>query len=215
MVAVFAIGNFVYENIFHVNGFINTLTCNNSYLPVRKSGHKTCYSTETVIKELRINHVLVLDEDWEKLMLACEELDYDKSSIIKNGLQGFFRRYHDYYVRAGILDAEARGMATSEHFTILRDKSEDDLLPYGDKFPDFGKSPIDLIPPLPKDPQYRRGYNTIKLSRYNFVLLRVAHIIYRDSYPQIVGRMIRSHLADNWESAYLPQIARDKLNDYK
>lgn len=169
------------------------------------------------IKELRINHVLLSDEDWEKLMKACEELGYNKSSILKNALQGFFRRdrNRDFYINAAVADAKARGITSSQHFVILRDQSEDDLPPYLDTFPLFGQSPIDTIPPLPVDERFRRKYNTIELSRYNFVLLRVAHIVHRDSYPQIIGRMVKSHLIDNWESAYLPQIIRDEKDDYR
>lgn len=167
------------------------------------------------IKELRINHVLLGDDDWEKLMKACEELGYNKSSILKNALQAYFKRYRDFYVKAGIADAQARGITSSEHFLILRDRSEEDLPPYLKSLPLFGQSPIDTIPPIPVEEKYRRKYNTIELSRFNYVLLRVGHIVHRDSYPQMIGRMVRTHLIDNWDSAYLPQIERDAKEDYE
>lgn len=167
-----------------------------------------------MIKEFRIAYVLLSDDDWAKLLEACDELGYDKSSIVKNALQGFFKRYRDFYVNAGLADAEARGISSSQHFMILRDKAEEDLPQYIKALPLFGQSPIDTIPPLPQDEKLRRKYNTIKLSAFNYVLLRVAHLVHRDSYPQMVGRMVRSHLQDNWVDAYLPQIERDKQNDY-
>jgi len=166
-------------------------------------------------KELRINHVLLSDEDWGKLLKACEELGYNKSSILKNALQGYFKRYRDFYINAGIADAKARGIKSSEHFTTLRDKSEEDLPPYENFLPRFGESPIETIAPPANEERFKRKYNTIELSAYNYVLLRVGHIVHSDSYPQMIGKMVKTHLIDNWESAYLPQMTRDEQNDYQ
>lgn len=167
------------------------------------------------IQKLRINYVLLSDRDWDNLMKACEELGYDKSSILKNALQGYFKRYRDFYVEAGIKDARARGISSSEHFVTLRDLSIDDLPQYQESFPLFGQTPIDEVPPMPVEEKFRRKYNTIDLSRFNYVLLRVGYIVHRDSYPQMIGRMVSQHLRDNWETAYLPQIERDSQNDYR
>ena len=167
------------------------------------------------VQKLRINYVLLGDSDWNNLMKACEELGYDKSSILKNALQGYFKRYRDFYVEAGIKDAEARGITSSEHFITLRDRALEDLPQYQGSLPLFGQSPIDLIPPMPVEERFRRKYNTVELSRFNFVLLRVGYIVHRDSYPQMIGRMVSQHLKDNWETAYLPQIERDNQSDYR
>ncbi|MBD2083368.1 hypothetical protein [Leptolyngbya sp. FACHB-17] len=169
------------------------------------------------LKELRIAHVLLPDEDWDRLMLACDELGYNKSSILKNALQGYFRRNRDFYIYAGIKDAEARGISSSEHFQILRDKSEDDLPSYTRSLVLDKQDPLTLenIIAIPNDKQFRRAYNTIEISAFNFALLRVGHIVHRDSYPQMVGRMVRWHLLKNWAEAYLPQIELDKKNDYQ
>jgi len=172
-------------------------------------------SREMTTKQLRINHILLGDEDWKKMLTACDELGYNKSSILKNALQGYFKRYRDFYVNAGILDAKARGITSSEHFITLRDASEDALPHYLDSLPLFGQSPIDTIAPIPNEEGNKRKYNIVELSAFNFVLLRVGKIVHRDSYSQMVGRMVKVHLIDNWESVYLPQMARDVSNDYQ
>ena len=162
-----------------------------------------------MIKEIRINYLLCTDETWQQVTLACDELGWNKSSIVKQMLHGFFRRDGEFYARAGILDAEARGMTEEEYFRCLRDESEEALSPYTGNRPLFGQSPIDTIPPLATDENLKRKYNTIGLSAYNSVLLKVARIVHHDSFVQIVSRMIVKHLADNWETVYQPQIDRD------
>jgi hypothetical protein len=167
-----------------------------------------------VIKEVRLNYILASDENWERIELACDQLGWSKSAIVKQMLHGFFRRDGAFYARAGLMDAEARGMSEEDYFNCLRDRSEGDLRPYTGDRPLFGQSPIDTVPPLSTDDCLKRKYNTIDLSAYNYVLLKVARIVHHDSFVQVVSRMIVKHLADNWESSYQPQIDRDRLSKF-
>lgn len=162
-----------------------------------------------MIRELRINYIFADDPTWEKLMLACDELGWNKSTIVKQCLHGFLRRDRDFYSKAGLLDAEARGMKQEDYFRTLRDGSEDDLDRYTAGRPGFGATPLDAIELVPQNPEYKRAYNTIGLSAYNFVLLKVAKIVDGGSMVQVISRMIVKHFADNWETAYQPQIDRD------
>lgn len=167
-----------------------------------------------VIREIRINYILATDENWHRITLACEELGWNKSAIVKQMIHGFCRRDGEFYARSGIMDAGARGMTEEEYFNCLRDGSEEDLLPYTADRPLFGQSPIDAVPPLPTEDSLKRRYNTIGLSAYNFVLLKVARIVHHDSFVQIVSRMIVKHLSDNWEVVYQPQIDRDRKSKF-
>jgi len=167
-----------------------------------------------VIKEVRLNYILATTENWQRITLACDELGWSKSAIVKQMLHGFFRRDGKFYAEAGIMDAAARGLTEEEYFNCLRDESEEALRPYTGDRPLFGQSPIDAIPPLSTDDSLKRKYNTIGLSAYNYVLLKVARIVHHDSFVQIVSRMIVKHLNDNWESAYQPQIDRDQRSKF-
>lgn len=162
-----------------------------------------------MIREMRINYIFAEDSTWEKLMLACDELGWNKSTIVKQCLHGFFRRDGEFYANAGILDAQSRGMSEEDYFKTLRDGSEDDLDRYLAGRPGFGASPIDAIPPIPTESAYKRTYNTIGLSAYNYVLLKVARIVDGGSMVQVVSRMLVKHFNDNWETVYQPQIDRD------
>lgn len=168
-----------------------------------------------MIRELRINYIFADDPTWAKLMLACEELGWNKSTIVKQCLHGFFRRDGEFYAEAGILDAQSRGMKEEDYFKTLRDKSEEDLARYSEGRPGFGKSPIDEIPLISTESAYRRKYNTIGLSAYNYVLLKVARIVDGGTMVQVVSRMVVKHLADNWEIAYQVQIDRDHRCKFK
>jgi hypothetical protein len=163
-----------------------------------------------MIRELRVNYLFVEDTTWEKLTLACDELGWNKSSIVKQALHGFFRRDGAFYADAGILDAQSRGMSEEEYFRTLRDSSEDDLARYTAGRPGFGASPIDAIAPVPQESKYRRAYNTIGLSAYYYVLLKVARIVDGDSMVQVISRMVVKHFDDNWAVSYQPQIERDR-----
>jgi hypothetical protein len=168
-----------------------------------------------MIRELRINYIYADAPTWEKLMLACEELGWNKSTIVKQGLHGFFRRDGAFYAEAGIEDARCRGIEEEDYFRILRDLGEDELPRYISVRPGFGRSPIDAVAPVPHEPEYRRSYNTIGLSAYNYVLLRVAKIVDGGTMIDVVSRIIIKHLEDNWRTAYQPQIDRDRNCKFK
>lgn len=148
-------------------------------------------------------------------MLACTELGWSKAAIAKQCLHGFFRRDGDFYANAALIDAKARGMSEEDYFKILRDGSEEDLDRYIDGRPAFGAAPIDEIAPIPSLSENRRSYNTIGLSAYNYVLLKVARIVDGGSMTQVISRMIVKHLDDHWEKSYFSQIERDRLCKFK
>lgn len=163
-----------------------------------------------MIRELRVNYIYADNSTWEKIRLACDELGWNQSTIVKQCLHGFFRRDGRFYAQAGQIDAAARGMTEEDYFVCLRDRSEEELQPYRNGRPAFGSAPIDAIASIAPDPAFRRTYHTIGLSAYNYVLLRVARIVDGGSMVQVISRMLIKHFQDNWETSYLPQIERDR-----
>lgn len=162
-----------------------------------------------MIREMRINYIFANEETWTRLSLACSELGWTKSLIVKQTLHGFFRRDGRFYAEAGRKDAAARGMTEEAYFQALRDGGEENLARYIDGRPAFGAAPIDHID-LEIDPKFKRDYNKIGLSAYNYVLLKVARIVDGGPMVQVVSRMIVKHFEDNWETSYQPQIDRDR-----
>jgi hypothetical protein len=163
-----------------------------------------------VIREMRINYVFATPETWNKVELACNELGWSKASILKQMIHGFMAADGAFYARAGILDAQARGMTEEDYFRTLRDGSDEDLARYIAGRPAFGKAPIDDIPLIPATNENKHRYNIIGLSAYNYVLVRVAQIVDSGAMVQVVSRMLVKHLQDKWETTYQPQIDRDK-----
>ncbi|HEY9906981.1 MAG TPA: hypothetical protein V6D18_05160, partial [Thermosynechococcaceae cyanobacterium] len=130
--------------------------------------------------------------------------------ILKQMIHGFMAVDGVFYARAGILDAEARGMAEEDYFRSLRDGSDEDLARYVAGRPAFGKAPIDDTAPIAATDANKHRYNIIGLSAYNYVLLRVAQIVDGGAMVQVVSRILVKHLQDRWENSYQPQIERDK-----
>lgn len=164
-----------------------------------------------MIRDLRISYVFATPETWAKVELACSELGWSKASILKQMLHGFMAVDGAFYANAGKLDAAARGMSEEDYFRTLRDLSEKQLPRYLEGRPAFGKAPIDEIDLIPPNDENRYRYNTISLSAYNCVLVKVAHIVDTGPLVQVVSRAIVKHLDDKWEKNYLPQIERDRL----
>jgi hypothetical protein len=167
-----------------------------------------------VIKELRINYVFAVPEVWDKVELACTELGWSKASILKQMIHGFMYVDGSFYAEAGRKDAKARNMSEEDYFRALRDGNIEDLPRYVAGRPAFGKAPIDDIEPIESNDDNKHRYNVIGLSAYNYVLFRVAQIVDGGSMVQVVSRMIVKHLADKWETNYLPQIERDKVCNF-
>jgi hypothetical protein len=163
-----------------------------------------------VIREVRINYVFATPDNWNKVELACSELGWSKASILKQMIHGFMAVDGVFYARAGILDAEARGMKEEDYFRTLRDGTDEDLSRYIAGRPAFGKAPIDDIDLVPAIDENKHRYNIIGLSAYNYVLLRVAQIVDGGAMVQVVSRMIVKHLQDKWGTNYQPQIDRDQ-----
>ncbi len=167
-------------------------------------------SRRIVIREMRINYVFATSDTWEKVELACSELGWSKANILKQMVHGFMAADGNFYARAGILDAEARGMTEEDYFRTLRDGNDEDLSRYVAGRPAFGKAPIDDIDLIPAIDENKHRYNIIGLSAYNYVLLRVAQIVDGGAMVQVVSRIIMKHLQDRWATSYQPQIDRDQ-----
>lgn len=165
-------------------------------------------------RDLRVSYVFATAVVWEQIELSCEELGWTRAGILRQAIHGFMGRHGRFYADCGLRDAEARGLTESAYYEALRDGNHDNLPRYVTGHPGFGRSPLTDTPLVPQDEENRRRYSIIALGNYNYVLLRVAHIVEGDSLVQTVSRIIACHFDENWETRYLPQIARDKANRF-
>lgn len=161
---------------------------------------------------LRINFIYMFPETKERFTAASESLGWPYRTLAQQVIQAFFKKHRDFYVEAALKDAEARGMDESDYYQTLRDRSDDDLARYVRGRPGFGVAPLDPVEPIPTGGEFKQKYNTITLSNYNYVLLRVAKVIDADnsSLTQVVSRMVKYHFDHYWVPNYEPQIELDQ-----
>lgn len=170
---------------------------------------------QLMAQEIRLNCIYMDSETRSRFDLACEELGWASKGLVTQCIQAYFKVNKDYYIEAALSDAKARGMAETDYYRILRDASEDDLNPYIAGRPAFGGTPLDPVPAVSTGEDNRKRYNTLTLSSYNLVLLRVARIVDMGPLVQVVSRIVKQHFDRYWESNYAPQIDLDKACTFK
>jgi predicted DNA-binding protein len=160
---------------------------------------------------LRINFIYMQPETKERFTAASENLGWPYRTLAQQVIQAFFKKHRDFYVEAALKDAAARGMDEGDYYRVLRDVGEDSLVRYVSGKPGFGPAPLDPVEPIPTGEDFKQKYNTITLSSYNYVLLRVAKIADADgsSLTQVISRMVKYHFDTYWASNYEPQILLD------
>jgi hypothetical protein len=167
-----------------------------------------------MIRELRVSHVYVDNQTWDRLVLLCEEFGWHKKTILRRCIHGFFQRYDTFYADAAILDARSRQISEQTYFEILRDQTPADLPPYPKAgFLQAGASPLADYPLIPKTKEFRRPYNDIALSAYNYVLFRVALMVENVPQNQLIGKMILKHFDDDW-AVYEARMAKDRAGEF-
>jgi hypothetical protein len=163
-----------------------------------------------MIRKLRVSNVYAAPENWERLDLLCTEFGWQKKTILRRCIHGFFQRHQNFYAQAALTDAQARGISAADYFQILRDKKIEDLPPYPKgKLLVFGLSPLTKYPLVPTQSDFRHPYNEVALSAYNYVLFRTALIVERLPQNQVIGKMIVKHFEDDWP-VYEARMQRDR-----
>lgn len=164
---------------------------------------------------LRINFIYMKPQTMRRFNEASEHVGWPYRTLAQQVIHAFLAKHRDFYTKAALKDAEARGMNESSYYQVLRDTSEDDLGRYISGRPGFGPAPLDPIDPIPTDSEFRQKYNTITISNYNYVLLKVARIVDTGPLTQVVSRIVEHHFDTYWESNYFIQIDRDQRCVFK
>lgn len=115
----------------------------------------------------------------------------------------------EYYQKAAVLDAIARGFKQhqGEHYKLLR--NWENLPAYEDALPDFEKSPLQLMP----DPDVRlrrMSFTRFKCSGRNAAVLHMAMIVDRTNIQILMTKILRWYYTNYWGSDYRPQIEADE-----
>lgn len=166
-------------------------------------------------KKVRLNYIYMEPETRERFDLVCNELGWQYKQLVSQCIQAFFKVNRNFYIDAGLVDCRARGMLEEDYYRTLRDQDKSDLPAYLTERPDFGVTPLDEVTAIETEKEFLRKYDTLTLSGYNSVLLRVARIVDMRPLSQLVSRIVKQHFERYWENIYAPQIELDKACKFK
>jgi hypothetical protein len=165
---------------------------------------------ETVFCEVSVSYVYGSPEMWDRYDRACDELGWNKKTLLTQLLQSYGSKELAYYQKAAEMDAIARGFPShqGEHYRLLRDWAE--LPRYVGSQPPFERSPLADIPDVPNGAAGRRSFRSIRCSGRNSVILHLATIIERSNVPQTLSRIMVWHFERYWHPGYVAQIEADQ-----
>lgn len=160
--------------------------------------------------EVTVSYVYATSETWEKYIKACEELGWNRKSLLTQILHSYGGANLDYYREAAEMDAIARGFEghQGEHYRLLRDWGE--LPRYVGTQPAFERSPLADIAELSMNASDRRSFVSIRCSGRNSAILHLATVIERDNVPQTLSRIMLWHFNRYWVKGYLSQLQSDE-----
>jgi hypothetical protein len=162
-----------------------------------------------VFCEVSVSYVYGSPETWAKYDKACEELGWQKKTLLTQLLHSYGSRELAYYQGAAGMDAIARGFDShqGEHYQLLRDWGE--LPRYVGSQPPFERSPLADIPDVPNGAAGRRSFRSIRCSGRNSVILHLATIVERSNVPQTISRIMLWHFERYWHPGYISQLEAD------
>lgn len=165
---------------------------------------------KAVFCEVSVSYVYGSRETWEKYDRACDELGWNKKTLLTQLLHSYGSKELVYYQTAAEMDAVARGFAShqGEHYQLLRDWGE--LPRYTGSQPPFERSPLAEIPDVPNGAAGRRSFRSIRCSGRNSAILHLATIVERSNIPQTLSRIMLWHFERYWHPSYIAQLKADQ-----
>ena len=165
---------------------------------------------KAVFCEVSVSYVYGSPETWEKYDKACDEMGWQKKTLLTQLLHSYGSRELAYYQGAAQMDAVARGFAAhqGEHYQLLRDWGE--LPRYTGSQPPFERSPLADIPDVPNGAAGRRSFRSIRCSGRNSAILHLATIVERSNVPQTISRIMLWHFDQYWHPGYISQLEADR-----
>jgi hypothetical protein len=160
--------------------------------------------------EVTVSYVYATPHTWEQYTEACEELGWNRKSLLTQILHSYGGANLDYYREAAEMDAIARGFEghKGEHYRLLRNWGE--LPRYVGTQPAFERSPLADIPEVSTQAGDRRSFVSIRCSGRNSAILHLATVIERSNVPQTLSRIMLWHFGRYWGKGYALQLESDQ-----
>ena len=111
------------------------------------------------------------------------------------------------------MDAEARGISFRKWGETVVKEGIEALPDYQQEIKDIPPNPLRDVALSPD--VIRKGINYIALGSQNLALLRVGILYDRDNAIGFVSRIVKEHLARNWDKLYAPQVEAENFENWK
>ncbi|MGG6267146.1 hypothetical protein ACQ4M3_13340 [Leptolyngbya sp. AN03gr2] len=167
----------------------------------------------TTAEKYLLNYYYVSTQDMERIDKFRVCTGDSEKTLITQYIRGWISRNRDYYLNLARLDAKARGISFREWGETVVAKRIDDLPKYLDeKMPKPDEE--NPLRGIQIDPDaIRKPINYVWLARQNLALLKVGIHYDGDSAVRFVSRIVKEHLATNWDKKYQSQVdANDFAN---
>lgn len=136
-----------------------------------------------------------------------------EKTLITQYVRGWFSRNRDYYLNLARMDAEARGISFRKWGETVVREGVEALPDYQQEIKDIPSNPLRDVALSPD--VIRKGINYIALGSQNLALLRVGILYDRDNAIGFVSRIVKEHLARNWDKLYAPQVEAENFENWK
>lgn len=160
-----------------------------------------------------LSYYYISPQDFKRIE-AFKRCSGDSEKIlVTQYVRGWLGKNRDYYLNLARMDAQARGLSFREWGETVVSKGTEGLSGYKKDIGDIPPNPLRDITLTPD--AIRRGINYIELGKQNLALLRTGSLYIGDNAIGFVSRIIKEHLARNWEKLYLPQVEAEDFENWK
>jgi hypothetical protein len=169
--------------------------------------------THSMARKFLLAYYYVSPHDAERIE-AFRELSGDsEKNLITQYVRGWIGRNRDYYLDLARRDAIAREISFQQWGETVVLESIEHLAPYKQEIKDIPPNPLrDVV--LPPD-TIRKPLNYILLGTQNLALLKVGIHYDRDNAIGFVSRIVKEHLARNWDKLYASQVDAEDFSNWK
>ncbi len=156
----------------------------------------------------------VSPEDAQKIDAFRKVSGDSEKNLVTQYVRGWIGRNREYYQKLAQFDAQNRGISFPEWGKIVVTHGIEGLPPYKYEVKNIPDNPLkDVV--LPSN-LIKRNINYILLGRQNLAFLRVGILYDRDNAIGFVSRIIKEHLARNWDTLYASQVeAEESFENWK
>jgi hypothetical protein len=174
---------------------------------------KSIEASDSMAEKFTLTYYYVSPQDAKRIEDFKDCSGDSEKTLVTQYVRGWLSKNRDYYLCLARMDAEARDIPFRKWGEIVVSEGIEALPEY--------KKEIKGIPPNPlrdvvvSPDSIRKGINYIALGKQNLALLRVGILYDRDNAIGFVSRIVKEHLARNWDKLYAPQVEAENFETWR